>query len=136
MALATLSHVLAAALVVLLLPDWRGTALASVVVLLGALQWQHRFRQDSVAVISGIRHDANGWALRFGCAVAGSWQPARLSGTVFCHQHLVVLRFRGAGHLLSLAVAVTHDSCSVEEFRRLRVLARHLPAPQLWAASR
>jgi len=132
--LAILAHVSTAIPVSLLLPNWRGIALVSLIVLLGLLQWRHRFRKGSPQLIGGIRYDAHGWALRYGAVATGSWRQVRLLSPVFCHQHLVVLHF--TGHWLPLAVAVTHDSCSADELRRLRVLARHLPALQLWAVPR
>jgi hypothetical protein len=131
--LALASHALTAAAVMLLLPDWRGFALMLAVVALGVLQWMHRFRSGA-AFIRAIRHDGSGWALRLGAAPC--WHQARLLAPLFCHRHLVVLRFRVAGRWLPRTVAVTADSCSADEFRRLRVLARHLPSRQMWAASR
>lgn len=146
--LAMLAHGFAIVLITLLFADelfvdglsaWRGIALLALVSMLGLLQWWHRFRVGPVFV-SGIRHDGRGWALRFGgkcCGEAeGAWKQARLLTPVFCHRHLVVLQFRCSGRWLPLTVAVTHDSCHADDFRRLRVLARHLPAPQLWASSR
>jgi hypothetical protein len=133
--LAMLAYGSAIVMVALLLPNWRGAVLMVPVGVAGLLQWRQRFHLDSPLLTSGIRHDSRGWSLRFGRSVQ-AWQPARLLAPVFCHRHLVVLRFRCAGRWLPLSVAVTHDSCSADDFRRLRVLARHLPAPQLWAASR
>jgi len=134
--LALLSHVLVIVVITLLLPSWRGVALAWVVVLLGMLQRLRRFTEGGDVVISGIRHDVNGWSCRYGVAANACWRRAQLLNPVFCHRHLVVLRFRRFGRWWPEAVAITHDSCSADEFRRLRVLARHLPAPQLWVASR
>lgn len=134
-ALAILAYGFAVVLITLLLPSLRGVGLAALVLLLGMLQWRHRFSGGSPAFVDGIRHDGGGWALRFG-AEDRSWQRARLVSPVFCHRHLVVLRFRCNGRWLPVSVAVTHDSCDGDDFRRLRVLARHLPAPQLWAAPR
>lgn len=145
--LAILAHGCAIILIVLLfadglfadrLPDWRGIGLLALVCALGLLQWRHRFRIGP-DFVTGIRHDGRGWALRVGARsgeVAGTWAQARLLAPVFCHRHLVVLQFRRNGHRLPSTVAVTHDSCHADDFRRLRVLARHLPAPQLWASSR
>jgi len=132
--LALLSHFLLVVVLTLLLSGWRGVAMAWLAVLLGVLQWLHRYREGGAEVVSGIRHDGSGWAFRCGDTIT-PWQQAQLLGPVFCHRHLVVLRFRRQGRRLPEAIAITHDSCSSDEFRRLRVLARHLPAPQLWAAS-
>jgi len=134
--LALSSHAFIVVLITLLLPGWRGVALAWQVVLLGILQWRRRFAEHSAALITGIRYDANGWSCRSGAAENAAWHRAQLLSPVFCHRHLLILRFRRVGHWLPEAVAITHDSCDACEFRRLRVLARHLPAPQLWAASR
>lgn len=129
----TLSAYVATALVLVLMqPTVWGAAL---VVLLGTYALSYGWRQfalDSPSRVSGVRFDGHGWGLLRG----GRWQRATLLSPVFCHRHLLVLRLRPDGARWAVALAITDDSCSADGFRRLRVLARHLPAPRLWAASR
>ena len=109
--------------------------------------------------VTAIRFNAGGWVLGFGESGDGQgadsqWYRARLLQPVFCHGQLVVMRFHcdaaessATGAVAKSAalprlrrrivtIAITNDSCSTDDFRRLRLLARHLPASQLWAPSR
>ena len=124
------AHLITALLVAALLQSFAGCVLALLVLILGLLRVR-RLRTSSSRV-QAIRYDDQGWSVR----QADQWRAAHLLSPVFVHRNLLILRLRVAGSRWPSSVAVTHDSCSDDAFRRLRVVARHLPAPALWASSR
>jgi len=131
LALNIAAYIVTSAVVVLLLPSWWGAAL---VMLLGAYAFvvcRRQFSPASLTRVQGVRYDG-GWSLMR----AGQWSPATLRSPLFCHRHLLVLRLKPVGACVPIEVAISGDSCAVDEFRRLRVLSKHLTAQQLWALSR
>ncbi len=117
------AHATACASVWLLSWAWPWRALLASVI--AASAWRvirtHGLRVGRRAIVNLQWRQGETWLLLL---AGGDACEARLQADSYLHRHLLILNFRGLQDWRQLSCLLTADSLAIDDFRRLRVLAR------------
>ncbi len=100
---------------------WGWAVLASLLVLLAALQYARRWRRPGAGQVVAFAERGTQWWLQTG---DGREHLALLQADTLLWRFVLVLRFRVAGRRLALSAVILPDSLPPEGFRRLYVRLR------------